>query len=76
MLVGIILAVFGVLLVFGISYDYFVRKSFKASKNTEPGKVTVNHDIDSRRVDTAARHIDNGRVDSAAHQTSSQSTGF
>ncbi|WP_422122445.1 hypothetical protein DHX103_11620 [Planococcus sp. X10-3] len=85
MLVGIVLTVFGVLLAFGISYDLFVRKSFKSSKNTKSGIETVNHHgrvnsaahhIDSKRVDTAARHIDNGRVDSSANQMSSQSTGF
>ncbi|MFD1030284.1 hypothetical protein [Metaplanococcus flavidus] len=76
MLGGIVLSVFGVLLAFGISYDLFVRKSFKSAKNTASGIETANHPIDNGRVDNAARHIDNARVDSSAHQMSSQSTGF
>lgn len=64
MLIGIVLAVFGGLLTFGISYDYFVRKSFKSSKHKTSIDQTPNH------------HIDNARVDGAANQMSGQSTGF
>lgn len=76
MLMGIVLAVFGGLLTFGIAYDFFVRKSFKSSKNKASVDQISNPNMDSRRVDMAARHIDNARVDGAANQMSSQSTGF
>lgn len=76
MLLGIVVAVFGGLLVFGISYDFFVRKSFKSSKHTASINEAADPGADSRRVDIAVRHIDNARVDSSANQISNQSTGF
>ena len=64
MLMGIVFAVFGGLLAFGIAYDFLVRKSFKSSKHKASIDQTPNH------------HIDNARVDGAANQMSSQSSGF
>lgn len=64
MLIGIVLGVFGGLLTFGVLYDSFVRKSFKAQKSQEHLPPHAN------------QHIDNGRVDGAANQMSNQSTGF